>query len=115
MAKIQHIFGRAFKSDSKFGLLEFDNQGFLISPELDDEQKAELLTVNGFSKVLEEGEEESALNEQQDSLEGVELPDELKDLKNVPQLRKFAKEHDIELQGSKKDEILSEILEALNK
>lgn len=115
MAKIQHIFGKAFKSDSNFGLLEFDQNGFLIAPELDDEQKAELLTIPGFSKVLEEGEEEIALNDQQDTLNGEEIPEELKDLKNVPQLRKFAKDHDIEIQGTKRDEILTEIIAGLKK
>lgn len=110
--KIQHIFGRAFKSDSKFGLLEFDNEGFLTAPELDDEQKAELLTVSGFSKVLEEGEEENTDNDQQD---GLELPEELRELKNVPQLRKYAKDNNIEITGAKKDEILGEILAALKK
>lgn len=110
--KIQHKFKRAFKSHSKFGFLEFDNEGFLIKPELDDEQKAELLTIPGFSKVLEEGEEENTGNDQQDNLE---IPEELRELKNVPQLRKYAKDNDIEITGTKRDEILAEIVAGLKK
>lgn len=114
MAKIKHVFNRAFKSSSKFGVLEFDQNGFLIAPELTDKQKDALLAIPGFSKVLEEGEEESDLNDQQDTLNGEEIPEELRG-KNVPQLRKFAKDNGIELKGNKKDEILAEIIEVLKK
>lgn len=112
MAKIKHVFNRAFKSSSKFGVLEFDQDGFLIKPELTDEQKAVLLQIPGFSKVEDEVEEEDGLNDQQD---GLELPEDLKELKTVPQLRKYAKDNNIEIEGTKKDEILAEILEALKK
>lgn len=121
------IFNEALanaKLTTSLGEVEFDNNG--IADVEDEEFVAELLKLKGFTladgnmpkavedsveEVEQESEEEPAVESDEDS--GEELSEEVLNGKNIMQLKKIAKDNNIELSGAnKKDEIISIILAA---
>lgn len=110
---------------TSLGEVEFDNNG--VANVEDEEFVAGLLKLKGFAladgsvpnavedsveEVEQENEEEPAAVES-DEDDGEELSEEVLNGKNIMQLKKIAKDNNIELSGAnKKDEIISIILAA---
>lgn len=93
MAHIMNLRMKSKKLITSFGMMEFDEHGIA---ELPDDHLESFLQMKGFeraSKAQDEPEE-----------------DDLEKL-NVLQLKKYAKEHSIDLNGAnKRDEIIQAIL-----
>ena len=108
-------------------IIEFDSNG--IADIKDENYVANLIELDGFElvdgekipeKAPEVKETEVTLDEETTEVEEVEEAPELSEEflvdKNVPQLRKIAKDNGIDLAGaSKKDEIIAVIIGAVNK
>lgn len=123
------IFNEALASDkltTSLGEVEFDNNG--VANVEDEEFVAGLLKLKGFAladgnmpkavednsveEVEQENEEEPAAVESDEDA-GEDLSEEVLNGKNIMQLKKIAKDNNIELSGAnKKDEIISIILAA---
>ena len=121
------IFNEALanaKLTTSLGEVEFDNNG--VANVEDEEFVAGLLKLKGFTladgnmpnavendsveEVEQEAEEEPV---ESDEYAGEELSEEVLNGKNIMQLKKIAKDNNIELSGAnKKDEIISIILAA---
>lgn len=110
---------------TSLGEVEFDNNG--VANIEDEEFASNLLKLKGFAladgevshpvendleeEVEQEGEEEPAVESDEDA--GEELSEDFLNGKNIMQLKKIAKDNNIELSGAnKKDEIISIILAA---
>lgn len=121
------IFNEALanaKLTTSLGEVEFDNNG--VAEVEDEEFVAGLLKLKGFAladgnmpnavedsveEVEQEAEEEPAVESDEDA--GEDLSEEVLNGKNIMQLKKIAKDNNIELSGAnKKDEIISIILAA---
>ena len=110
---------------TSLGEVEFDNNG--VANIEDEEFASSLLKLKGFAladgsvpnavedsveEVEQEGEEEPAAVESDEDA-GEDLSEEVLNGKNIMQLKKIAKDNNIELSGAnKKDEIISIILAA---
>ena len=125
MSKIFNEALASAKLTTSLGEVEFDNNG--VAEVEDEEFVAGLLKLKGFAladgsvpkavedsveEVEQENEEEpSAVESDEDA--GEELSEEVLNGKNIMQLKKIAKDNNIELSGAnKKDEIISIILAA---
>ena len=124
MSKIFNEALASAKLTTSLGEVEFDNNG--VADIKDEEFVAGLLKLKGFSladgsvpnavedsveEVEQEAEEEPAVESDEDA--GEELSEEVLNGKNIMQLKKIAKDNNIELSGAnKKDEIISIILAA---
>jgi hypothetical protein len=140
--KVRHNLFRNSKSQSKFGLLKFDEEGFVIEPDLDDEQIEEICTIPNFVKVEEEEQQEDGQEDDEKEDAGEDSKEEEKqeepqadedkedvneddedseedeeevdfESMTVKELKAFAFENDIELEKTRKDEIIAEIKEGL--
>ena len=125
MSKIFNEALASAKLTTSLGEVEFDNNG--VADVEDEEFVAGLLKLKGFSladgnmpkavedsveEVEQENEEEPAAVESDEDA-GEELSEEVLNGKNIMQLKKIAKDNNIELSGAnKKDEIISIILAA---
>lgn len=125
MSKIFNEALASAKLTTSLGEVEFDNNG--VADVDDEEFVAGLLKLKGFSladgsvpnavedsveEVEQEAEEEPAAVESDEDA-GEELSEEVLNGKNIMQLKKIAKDNNIELSGAnKKDEIISIILAA---
>lgn len=122
------IFNEALanaKLTTSLGEVEFDNNG--VADVEDEEFVAGLLKLKGFTladgnmpnavedsveEVEQENDEEPAAVESDEDA-GEELSEDVLNGKNIMQLKKIAKDNNIELSGAnKKDEIISIILAA---
>ena len=125
MSKIFNEALASAKLTTSLGEVEFDSNG--VANIEDEEFVAGLLKLKGFSladgsvphaveddsieEVEQEAEEETAVESDEDA--GEELSEEVLNGKNIMQLKKIAKDNNIELSGAnKKDEIISIILAA---
>ena len=124
MSKIFNEALASAKLTTSLGEVEFDNNG--VANVEDEEFVAGLLKLKGFTladgsvphavedsveEVEQENEEEPAVESDEDT--GEELSEEVLNGKNIMQLKKIAKDNNIELSGAnKKDEIISIILAA---
>ena len=173
MGKIQHERLKNTKASSSFGMLKFDENGFLVEPDLNEEQEASLLELKSFRKVLsdderkeqlesmrreidedaglipseeEEKEEDSEEEEEEEEVEEKDMDVEIKhrpeedstidhealieafvkkegleveafeyEQLTVKQIKKFASEQDVELEASRKDDLIQEIYSKLGK
>ena len=125
MSKIFNEALAGAKLTTSLGEVEFDNNG--VANVEDEEFVAGLLKLKGFTladgnmpkavedsveEVEQENEEEPAAVESDEDA-GEELSEEVLNGKNIMQLKKIAKDNNIELSGAnKKDEIISIILAA---
>lgn len=126
MSKIFNEALASAKLTTSLGEVEFDNNG--VADVEDEEFVAGLLKLKGFTladgsvpnavendsveEVEQEAEEEPATVESDEDA-GEELSEEVLNGKNIMQLKKIAKDNNIELSGAnKKDEIISIILAA---
>nr|DAN40036.1 MAG TPA: HeH/LEM domain [Herelleviridae sp.] len=125
MSKIFNEALASAKLTTSLGEVEFDNNG--VADVEDEEFVAGLLKLKGFTladgnmpnavedsveEVEQENEEEPAAVESDEDA-GEELSEEVLNGKNIMQLKKIAKDNNIELSGAnKKDEIISIILAA---
>lgn len=125
MSKIFNEALASAKLTTSLGEVEFDNNG--VANVEDEEFVAGLLKLKGFTladgnmpkavedsveEVEQENEEEPAAVESDEDT-GEELSEEVLNGKNIMQLKKIAKDNNIELSGAnKKDEIISIILAA---
>ena len=125
MSKIFNEALASAKLTTSLGEVEFDNNG--VANVEDEEFVAGLLKLKGFAladgsvpnavedsveEVEQENEEEPAAVESDEDA-GEELSEEVLNGKNIMQLKKIAKDNNIELSGAnKKDEIISIILAA---
>lgn len=125
MSKIFNEALASAKLTTSLGEVEFDNNG--VAEVEDEEFVAGLLKLKGFAladgsvpnavedsveKVEQENEEEPAAVESDEDA-GEDLSEEVLNGKNIMQLKKIAKDNNIELSGAnKKDEIISIILAA---
>lgn len=121
MSKIFNEALASAKLTTSLGEVEFDNNG--VADVEDEEFVAGLLKLKGFTLAdgsvpnavedsVEEAEEEPAAVESDEDA-GEELSEEVLNGKNIMQLKKIAKDNNIELSGAnKKDEIISIILAA---
>lgn len=123
MSKIFNEALASAKLTTSLGEVEFDNNG--VADIEDEEFVAGLLKLKGFTladgsvpnavedsveEVEQEAEEEPAAVESDEDA-GEELSEEVLNGKNIMQLKKIAKDNNIELSGAnKKDEIISIIL-----
>lgn len=123
MSKIFNEALASAKLTTSLGEVEFDNNG--VADVEDEEFVAGLLKLKGFAladgsvpnavedsveEVEQENEEEPAAVESDEDA-GEELSEEVLNGKNIMQLKKIAKDNNIELSGAnKKDEIISIIL-----
>ena len=127
MSKIFNGNNKGQSIATAIGLISFDENGIA---EVNDEEMAEkLLQLDGYKRPDGEGapkqpqsepkkaevennsSEEENVEEEKSEGEGEELTEEVLTTKNVPQLRKIAKDNDIDLNGAtKKDEIIAIIL-----
>ena len=124
MSKIFNEALASAKLTTSLGEVEFDNNG--VANVEDEEFVAGLLKLKGFTladgsvpnavedsveEVEQEAEEENVVESDEDA--GEELSEEVLNGKNIMQLKKIAKDNNIELSGAnKKDEIISIILAA---
>lgn len=118
MSKISHRLLRNKKVSTTKGMVQFDENGIA---EVTEEVAAVLVTLPGYTLIdgedaeIDEGtvtDDTSDTEEENDAKNAIE--DELAGL-NVPQLRKYAKEHGIDLMGAaKRDEIMAIIVGAAN-
>ena len=125
MSKIFNEDLAGAKLTTSLGEVEFDNNG--VADVEDEEFVAGLLKLKGFTladgkmpKAVEDSvegveqeaeEEPAAVESDEDS--GEELSEDVLNGKNIMQLKKIAKDNNIELSGAnKKDEIISIILAA---
>lgn len=125
MSKIFNEALASAKLTTSLGEVEFDNNG--VANVEDEEFVAGLLKLKGFAladgsvpnavedsveEVEQENDEEPAAVESDEDA-GEELSEEVLNGKNIMQLKKIAKDNNIELSGAnKKDEIISIILAA---
>lgn len=124
MSKIFNEALASAKLTTSLGEVEFNNNG--VADVEDEEFVAGLLKLKGFAladgsvpnavedseEVEQESEEEPAAVESNEGA-GEELSEEVLNGKNIMQLKKIAKDNNIELSGAnKKDEIISIILAA---
>lgn len=125
MSKIFNEALASAKLTTSLGEVEFDNNG--VADIKDEEFVAGLLKLKGFTladgsvpkavedsveEVEQEAEEEPAAVESDEDA-GEELSEDVLNGKNIMQLKKIAKDNNIELSGAnKKDEIISIILAA---
>lgn len=125
MSKIFNEALASAKLTTSLGEVEFDNNG--VADVEDEEFVAGLLKLKGFTladgsvphavedsveEVEQENEEEPAAVESDEDA-GEELSEDVLNGKNIMQLKKIAKDNNIELSGAnKKDEIISIILAA---
>lgn len=125
MSKIFNEALASAKLTTSLGEVEFDNNG--VADVDDEEFVAGLLKLKGFAladgnipnavedsveEVEQENEEEPAAVESDEDA-GEELSEDVLYVKNIMQLKKIAKDNNIELSGAnKKDEIISIILAA---
>lgn len=125
MSKIFNEALASAKLTTSLGEVEFDNNG--VANVEDEEFVAGLLKLKGFTladgsvpnavedsveEVEQENEEEPAAVESDEDA-GEDLSEEILNGKNIMQLKKIAKDNNIELSGAnKKDEIISIILAA---
>ena len=126
MSKIFNEALASAKLTTSLGEVEFDNNG--VAEVEDEEFVAGLLKLKGFTladgnmpqpvednsveEVEQEAEEEPAAVESDEDA-GEDLSEEVLNGKNIMQLKKIAKDNNIELSGAnKKDEIISIILAA---
>ena len=125
MSKIFNEALASAKLTTSLGEVEFDNNG--VADVEDEEFVAGLLKLKGFSladgsvpnavedsveEVEQEAEEEPAAVESDEDA-GEDLSEDVLNGKNIMQLKKIAKDNNIELSGAnKKDEIISIILAA---
>ena len=124
MSKIFNEALASAKLTTSLGEVEFNNNG--VADVEDEEFVAGLLKLKGFAladgsvpnavedseEVEQESEEEPAAVESDEGA-GEELSEEVLNGKNIMQLKKIAKDNNIELSGAnKKDEIISIILAA---
>lgn len=121
MSKIFNEALASAKLTTSLGEVEFDNNG--VAEVEDEEFVAGLLKLKGFAladgsvpnaveEVEQENDEEPAAVESDEDA-GEELSEEILNGKNIMQLKKIAKDNNIELSGAnKKDEIISIILAA---
>lgn len=123
MSKIFNEALASAKLTTSLGEVEFDNNG--VADVDDEEFVAGLLKLKGFTladgsvpnavedsveEVEQENEEEPAAVESDEDA-GEELSEDVLNGKNIMQLKKIAKDNNIELSGAnKKDEIISIIL-----
>lgn len=130
MSKIINLRMKNKKMNTSIGVIEFDSEG--VADIKNEEYVADLLELNGFeladgekmpekaskkedSEVISEVEENAQETEEETEESPGELSEESLLEKNVPQLRKIAKDNGIDLAGaSKKDEIIAVILGAVN-
>lgn len=125
MSKIFNEALASAKLTTSLGEVEFDNNG--VADVEDEEFVAGLLKLKGFTladgsvhnaveddsvdEVEQEAEEETVVESDEDA--GEELSEEFLNGKNIMQLKKIAKDNNIELSGAnRKDEIISIILAA---
>ena len=134
MSKIMNLRMKGKRLVTAFGLIQFDSNGVVDLPE---EQAEEFLKMKGFesaeetknseqettneppvvnSSTEEENKQKNDEDKQEDENQdesAEETPDF--DKMTVPQLKKYAKEHDIDLMGAnKKDEIIPLIIGSEN-
>lgn len=126
MSKIFNEALASAKLTTSLGEVEFDNNG--VADVEDEEFVSGLLKLKGFTladgsvpnvvednsveEVEQENKEEPAAVESDEDA-GEELSEEVLNGKNIMQLKKIAKDNNIELSGAnKKDEIISIILAA---
>lgn len=134
MSKIMNLRMKGKRLVTAFGLIQFDSDGVVDLPE---EQAEEFLKMKGFepaeeiknpeqettnespvvnSSTEEENKQKNDEDKQEDENQdepAEETPDF--DKMTVPQLKKYAKEHDIDLMGAnKKDEIIPLIIGSEN-
>jgi len=126
MSKIFNEALAGAKLNTSLGEVEFDNNG--VAEVEDEEFVAGLLKLKGFAladgsvhnavendsveEVEQENEEEPAAVESDEDA-GEDLSEDVLNGKNIMQLKKIAKDNNIELSGAnKKDEIISIILAA---
>lgn len=126
MSKIFNEALASAKLTTSLGEVEFDNNG--VANVKDEEFVAGLLKLKGFAladgnmpnsvedsveEVEQEAEEEEPAAVESDEDAEEELSEEVLNGKNIMQLKKIAKDNNIELSGAnKKDEIISIILAA---
>lgn len=124
MSKIFNEALASAKLTTSLGEVEFDNNG--VANVEDEEFVAGLLKLKGFSLAdgsvphhvednpVEEVEQDAEEPDEEADVEsGEELSEEVLNGKNIMQLKKIAKDNNIELSGAnKKDEIISIILAA---
>ena len=127
MSKIFNEALASAKLTTSLGEVEFDNNG--VADVKDEEFVAGLLKLKGFAladgsvpnaveddsveEVEQEAEEEEPAAVESDEDAGEDLSEEVLNGKNIMQLKKIAKDNNIELSGAnKKDEIISIILAA---
>ena len=126
MSKIYNEALANAKLTTSLGEVKFDNNG--VADIEDEEFVAGLLKLKGFTladgnmpnavedsveEVEQEAEEEEPAAVESDEDAGEELSEEILNGKNIMQLKKIAKDNNIELSGAnKKDEIISIILAA---
>lgn len=130
MSKVMNWMLKGKKLTSSFGDFEFDENGIA---EMDEEQAARLTQLGGYSLVVDEEpvqettENDAPVNEipemetssteeetAQETDENAPAEEEEVDFAslNVPQLKKYAKEHDIDLNGATKKNEIIDILTA---
>lgn len=123
MSKIFNEALASAKLTTSLGEVEFDNNG--VADVEDEEFVAGLLKLKGFTladgsvpNAVEDSVEEVEQEDKEEPVEsdedtGEELSEEVLNGKNIMQLKKIAKDNNIELSGAnKKDEIISIILAA---
>ena len=86
-------------------------QNEIKQPEVKDNSSEEQSTQENDEEALDDEEEVDEEEVDEEKVEGEELTEEVLIAKNVPQLRKIAKDNSIDLNGAtKKDEIIAIIL-----
>lgn len=123
MSKIFNEALASAKLTTSLGEVEFDNNG--VADVEDEEFVVGLLKLKGFTladgsvpNAVEDSVEEVEQEDKEEPVEsdedtGEELSEEVLNGKNIMQLKKIAKDNNIELSGAnKKDEIISIILAA---
>lgn len=123
MSKIFNEALASAKLTTSLGEVEFDNNG--VADVDDEEFVAGLLKLKGFAladgnmpNAVEDSVEEVEQENEEEPVEsdedaGEDLSEEVLNGKNIMQLKKIAKDNNIELSGAnKKDEIISIILAA---
>lgn len=118
--KVRHTKIKNQRIITSFAILTLDETGLIIDPILDEAQVAHLMKIPNFKIVEEDIKEEvkeEVIEEVKEELveEVVEEKEELnlKEMK-VAELKALAKEHNIDLEATKKADIVKELTAKLN-
>ena len=109
---LKNLYLKNKKLTTAFGEFTFDGEG---KADIPDEQANKLLELKGYERIDKEDEQKAEVKPAEKTEEVTKTIDKVtvEDIKakNVPMLKKFAKDNNIEVEGlTKKEELVDAIL-----